>query len=69
LVVARTAAKQSLNGMVGKVLTKQVTKFIPLGGQIVAASLGYIIMKKIAEAHVEESYKMAKNIQQKIHKA
>ncbi len=55
--------------MVGKVLTKQVTKFIPLGGQIVAASLGYIIMKKIAEAHVEESYKMAKNIQQKIHKA
>jgi len=69
LVVARTAAKQSLNGMVGKVLTKQVTKFIPLGGQIVAASLGYIIMKKIAEAHVEESYKMAKNIQQKIQKA
>lgn len=69
LVVARTAAKQSLNGMVGKVLTKQVTKFIPLGGQIVAASLGYIIMKKIAEAHVEESYKMAKNIQQKIYKA
>ena len=54
--------------MVGKVLTKQVTKFIPLGGQIVAASLGYIIMKKIAEAHVEESYKMAKIFSRKYKK-
>ncbi|NHB56733.1 hypothetical protein [Acinetobacter shaoyimingii] len=65
LVVARTAAKASLNNIAAKVLTKQVTKFIPLGGSIVAASLGYIVMKKVAEAHVEESYKLAKSIQQK----
>ena len=51
--------------MIGKVLTKQVTKFIPLGGQIVAASLGYIVMKKVAEAHVQECYHLAKRIQQK----
>lgn len=63
LVVARTAVRRSLNGMVGKVLTKQVTKFIPLGGQMVAASLGYIVMKKVADAHVEESYQLAKSIQ------
>ncbi|WP_179998843.1 hypothetical protein [Acinetobacter sp. YH12239] len=65
LVVARTAAKASLNNVAAKVLTKQVTKFIPLGGSIIAASLGYIVMKKVAEAHVEESYKLAKSIQQK----
>lgn len=65
LVVARTAAKSSLNNIAAKVLTKQVTKFIPLGGSIIAASLGYIVMKKVAEAHVEESYKLAKSVQQK----
>ena len=65
LVVARTAAKSSLNNIAAKVLTKQVTKFIPLGGSIIAASLGYIVMKKVAEAHVEESYKLAKTVQQK----
>lgn len=65
LVVARTAMKKSLNNMATKYITKQVTKFIPLGGQIVAASLGYIIMKKVAETHVEESYRLAKRIQQK----
>jgi hypothetical protein len=51
--------------VVAKVITKQVTKFIPLGGQLVAASLGYIVMKKVAEAHVEDCYKIAKGIQQK----
>lgn len=64
-VIARTAAKKSLNNLVAKMLTKQVTKFIPLGGQMIAASLGYIVMKKIAETHVEESYQLAKKIQLK----
>ncbi|MBK5647206.1 MAG: hypothetical protein I4N51_08980, partial [Acinetobacter sp.] len=53
LVVARTAVKASLNNMAAKIITKQVTKFIPLGGSIIAASLGYIVMKKVAEAHVD----------------
>jgi uncharacterized protein (DUF697 family) len=65
LVVARTAVKKSLNNVAAKVITKQVTKFIPLGGQIVAASLGYFVMKKVAGAHVEECYKIANGIQQK----
>lgn len=65
LVVARTAVKSSLNNMAAKIITKQVTKFIPLGGSIIAASLGYIVMKKVAEAHVDECYKLAKNIQNK----
>ncbi len=32
---------------------------------MIAASLGYVVMKKIAETHVEESYKLAKGIQLK----
>lgn len=65
LVVARTAVKKSINNVAAKVITKQVTKFIPLGGQLIAASLGYFVMKKVAEAHVEECYSIAKNLQQK----
>ena len=65
LVVARTAVKKSINNVAAKYITKQVTKFIPLGGQMIAAGLGYFVMKKVAEAHVEESYKLAKRIQQK----
>lgn len=66
-VLARTAIKKSINNFATKTITKQVTKFIPLGGQIVAAGLGYIIMKKIAQAHIEDCYKLAKDIRQKQH--
>ena len=65
LVVARTAVKKSINNVAAKYITKQVTKFIPLGGQAIAASLGYFVMKKVAEAHIEETYRLAKSIQQK----
>ncbi|MGA4852353.1 hypothetical protein [Acinetobacter haemolyticus] len=65
LLVARTAMKKSFNGFFAKIATKQVTKFIPLGGQIVAASLGYFMMKKITELHIQDCYNLAKRIQQK----
>ncbi|MCH7314976.1 hypothetical protein [Acinetobacter sp. ANC 3882] len=64
-VVARTAMKASFNGFFTKIATKQVTKFIPLGGQLVAASLGYFMMRKITEAHVQDCYNLAKRIQKK----
>ena len=64
-VVARTAMKGTFNGFFTKIATKQVTKFIPLGGQIIAASLGYMVMKKVAAAHVEDCYSLAKDIQKK----
>lgn len=63
-VVARTTVK-TFNGFFGKIVTKQVTKFVPLGGQLVAASLGYFMMKKIAQTHLNDSYNLAKRIQQK----
>lgn len=65
LVIARTAVKKSINNAAAKYITKQVTKFIPIGGQIIAASLGYFVMKKVAEAHVHDCYKLAKSIQDK----
>lgn len=65
IVVTRTAAKKTVNNFAAKYVTKQVTKFIPLGGQMIAAGLGYFLMKKVAEAHVEESYRLAKERQQK----
>jgi tRNA nucleotidyltransferase/poly(A) polymerase len=64
IVVTRTAAKKTVNNFAAKYITKQVTKFIPLGGQMIAAGLGFFLMKKVAEAHVEESYKLAKKAQQ-----
>lgn len=57
--------KKTFNGFFGKIVTKQVTKFVPLGGQLVAASLGYFMMKKIAQTHLNDSYNLAKRIQQK----
>lgn len=63
-VVARTAIKKTINNFATKFVTKQVTKFIPLGGQAIAATLGYVIMKKIAETHVEECYKLASGLRQ-----
>ncbi|CAM2859112.1 hypothetical protein [Acinetobacter celticus] len=67
LVVARTAVKKSINNVAAKYITKQITKFIPLGGQAIAAGLGYFVMKTVADAHVEDCYKLAKSIQRKQH--
>lgn len=64
LVATRTTIKSSVQGFFTKIMTKQVSKFVPFGGQMVSAGLGYVIMKKIAVAHVEESYHTAKKLQQ-----
>lgn len=61
-VSARAAMKQTLTGYMQRYLTKQVSKFVPLGGTIAAASLGFILMKKIAETHVEDCYQTALRI-------
>ena len=67
LVVARSAVKKSINNVAAKYITKQITIFIPLGGQAIAAGLGYFVMKTVADAHVEDCYKLAKSIQRKQH--
>lgn len=65
LVITRGAVRQSIQGLAGRIAAKQVTKFIPLGGQIVAATLGYYVMRKVANAHIDDCYGLAKSIQAK----
>lgn len=67
LMATRGIVKKTIQGFGGRIAAKQVTKFVPLGGQLVAATIGYTIFKKIANDHIEECYKLAKNIQQKQH--
>ena len=67
LMATRGVVKKTVQGFGGRIVAKQVTKFIPLGGQMVAANMGYMIFKKIAFDHINECYKLAKDIQQKQH--
>ncbi|TXD98338.1 hypothetical protein ES754_05275 [Psychrobacter frigidicola] len=67
LMATRGIVKKTVQGFGGRIAAKQVTKFIPLGGQLVAATMGYMIFKKIATDHIEECYKLAKSIQQEQH--
>ena len=60
LVVTRTIVRQSIQGMASKVISKQVAKFVPFGGQLVAAGLGYFVMRRIAYRHIEDCYEVAK---------
>lgn len=59
IVITRELIRRSLQGMGTRIVTKQVTKFIPLGGQIVAATLGYWIMRKLAMSHVDDCFEVA----------
>ena len=65
LMATRGIVKKTIQGFGGRIAAKQVTKFIPLGGQLVAATMGYTIFKKIAGDHINECYNLAKEIQQR----
>ena len=67
LMATRGIIKKTMQGFGGRIAAKQVTKFIPLGGQMVAATMGYMIFKKIATDHINECYNLAKDSQQKQH--
>lgn len=65
MVATRGVLRKSIQSTVGKVVSKQVAKFVPLGGQMVAGYLGYAVLKKVANDHVDECYRLAKRIQDK----
>ena len=67
LMATRGIVKKTVQGFGGRIAAKQVTKFIPLGGQLVAGTMGYMIFKKIATDHINECYNLAKGIQEKQH--
>lgn len=64
LVATRSIVKKTFQGFGGRIVAKQVTKFIPFGGQIVAATIGYMMFKKMANDHINECYTKAKQLQQ-----
>lgn len=59
MVITRTLVKRSLQGMGTRIVATQVAKFIPLGGQIVAATLGYWVMRKMAMVHIDDCFEVA----------
>ncbi len=69
LVATRGVVRKSIQGLGGRIISKQVVKFIPLGGQLVAASMGYFVMRKVTFDHIDECYRLAKQIQDKHHAA
>lgn len=62
IVLTRQIVRQSFLGFAGRYVTRQVAKFVPLGGQIVAAGLGYFVMRKMAYQHIEDCYAVAKAV-------
>ncbi len=65
LVATRGMVKKTFQGFTGRIIGKQVTKYVPLGGSMVAATMSYMIFKKIAFNHIDECYNLAKQLQQK----
>ncbi len=65
LVATRSVVRLSIQNMGTRILTTQVVKFIPLGGQIVAAGMGYYVMRRVALDHINACYDLAKKLQNK----
>lgn len=64
LVLTRSIVKKMFQGFGGRIIAKQVTKFIPFGGQIVAGTIGYLMFKKIADDHINQCYQQALKLKQ-----
>lgn len=62
IVITRQAVRAAFLGFAGRYAARQVAKFVPLGGQIVAAGMGYFVMRKMAYRHIEDCYAVAKAV-------
>ena len=63
LVATRGATRMSIRGLGTRLISREVIKFIPLGGPIIAATMGYFVFKKITTSHIDECYSLAKDLQ------
>lgn len=59
MVITRTLIQRSLQSFWIRIVTRQVAKFIPLGGQIIAGAMGYWVMRQLAMRHVDDCYEVA----------
>lgn len=62
IVLTRRLVRQAFMGFGGRLVARQVAKFVPLGGQLVAAGLGYFVMRKMAYRHIDDCYAVAKEV-------
>lgn len=46
-----------------RLTTKQATKYVPVAGQIVSASLGYAALRALGEQHIKDCVKVARAVQ------
>ena len=63
IVVTRELVRRSFGNYVGRLASTQVAKFIPFGGQLVAAGLSYFVMRQIAYDHIEDCFAVARSAQ------
>jgi uncharacterized protein (DUF697 family) len=63
LVATRGATRLSIRGLGTRLISREVVKFIPLGGSIIAATMGYFVFKRITTNHIDECYALAKDLQ------
>ncbi len=62
IVLTRQLVRKAFMGFAGRLVARQVAKFIPLGGQLVAAGLGYFVMRKMAYRHIDDCFAVAQAV-------
>lgn len=56
IVLTRAIVRKSFMDFAGKLAARQISKFIPFGGQLVAAGLGYFVMRRMAYKHIDDCF-------------
>ena len=62
-VVTRELALKAAKGLGMRMTTRQLSKYIPLAGQAVAAALGYATLRFLGEQHIRDCMKVAEAAQ------
>lgn len=59
IVVTRAVVRRTFMTFAGRSVSRLLVRFVPLGGQIVAAGLGYFVLRKMAYQHIDDCYEVA----------
>jgi len=60
IVVTRQLVRSAVQTYARRLLAVQLAKFVPLGGQLLAAGVSYFVMRQIAFKHVEDCFAVAR---------
>ncbi|MCX7920890.1 MAG: hypothetical protein N3B21_02520 [Clostridia bacterium] len=59
-IITRQLALRVIKKMGIKVAAKEVSRFVPIIGQVASVSMGYSAMKALGEAHINDCYNVIK---------